>query len=107
MNKVPMLRALPGAIEPSTGASRAQDSEAPAVPEQQTRLREKVQWELKLNVIVTAASPEGKLMEMRDAFMKNLSEEGGCDKYPFGKTDKRIHGFYIKHNGDTSVAQVR
>ena len=47
-------------------------------------------------------------MEMRDAFLKNLSEEGGCDKYPFGKTDKRmmmlrIHGFYIKHNGDVSA----
>jgi hypothetical protein len=66
------------AIEPSTGASRSQDSEAPAVPELRKRLREKVQWELKLNVTVTDASLEGKLVEMRDTFLRNLSEEGGC-----------------------------
>ena len=66
------------AIEPSTGASRSQDSEAPAVPKLHKRLREKVQWELELNVTVTDASLEGKLVEMRDTFLRNLSEEGGC-----------------------------
>jgi len=65
-------------VEPSTGASRLQDSEAPAVPELRKRLREKVQWELKLNGTVTDASLAGKLVEMRDTFLRNLSEEGGC-----------------------------
>ena len=37
---------------------------------------------------------------MRDAFLKNLAEEGGYDSYPFGNPEKRVHGLYVKHNGD-------
>ena len=44
------------------------------------RKREKTLWELKSNVTVTDASLEGKLVEMRDTFLRNLSEEGGCYK---------------------------
>ena len=50
-----------------------------------------------------AASPEGQITEMRHAFLKNLAQEGGYDTYPFGKPEKRVHGLYIKHNGDTAA----
>ena len=40
---------------------------------------------------------------MRDAFLQNLAEEGGCLDYPFGKKEKRIHGFHIKHHYDNSA----
>ena len=56
-----------------------------------------------MNVTVSSASPEGQLTEMRDAFLKNLAQEGGYDSYPFGKPEKRVHGLYIKHNGDTAA----
>ena len=42
---------------------------------------------------------EGKLVEMRDTFQRNLSEEGGCyrvsirHKYPFGKIDVPMTDF--------------
>jgi len=54
--------------------------------------------------MVTSASPEGQLTEMRDAFLKNLAQEGGYDTYPLGKPEKRVHGLYIKHDGDTAAA---
>ena len=77
---------------PDTEAALSQHSEEPETQESGKRQRESdakmrkpVPWKLGLNVTVTSASPEGQLTEMRDAFLKNLAQEGGFDTYPFGK----------------------
>ena len=62
--------APPTAIEPNTGASRLQASEQPVV---QNCSREKAPWELKIERHCDRCSLlEGKLVEMRDTFQRNL-----------------------------------
>lgn len=95
---------------PNNRAASFQDSEESSQQKSGKRRRDSdslkrqpVPWDLKLNITVTEASQEGRLIELRVAYLKTLSEEGGYDKYPFGNPAKRIHGLYIKHNGHRSA----
>ena len=88
---------------PNEGAHESTDSEDTNHQDSRKRRREKIPWDLQLNITVTEASPEGQLTEMRDNFLHNLAEEGCCLDYPFGNKEKRIHGIHIKHHYDNSA----
>ena len=108
---IPDAQAAAGNPDTAAASAPSQHSEEPETQESRTgkrhesdaKMRKPVPWKLGLNVTVTSASPEGQLTEMRDAFLKNLAQESGYDTYPFGKPEKRVHGLYIKHDGDTAA----
>ena len=54
--------------------------------ESDAKTRKPVPCKLQLNVTVTSALQEGQLMEMRDAFLKYLAQQGEYDTYPFDRS---------------------